>query len=165
MQIRAAATLHLLKNSRGRPNHRRLRKEIALILSMMRLHDHTDLTNPANLANWINARLDQGLNVSDHADIYGDTECERIFGEALAADPSLRQKVRIITKIGIVHGHQDESRWKTKHYRAEAGYISNAIDRALTRLQVEQIDTFLIHRPDPLMQAAAYWPMLCRRNC
>lgn len=124
-----------------------------LILGMMRLHDHAELTDPANLANWINARLDEGLNVFDHADIYGDTECERIFGEALAADPSLRQKVRIITKTGIVPGHQDESRWKTKHYRAEAGYIANAIDRALTRLQVEQIDTFLIHRPDPLMQA------------
>ncbi|WP_372970702.1 aldo/keto reductase [Marinobacter sp.] len=31
--------------------------------------------------------------------------------------------------------------------------METAIDRALAALAIEQIDTFLIHRPDPLMQA------------
>lgn len=122
-----------------------------LILGMMRLLDYTDLHAPAALADWIERQLDRGLSVFDHADIYGDTECERLFGQALASRPGLRHRLQVITKTGIVHGHQDTSGWRTKHYRAEGGHVSGAIDAALARLQMEQIDTFLIHRPDPLM--------------
>lgn len=122
-----------------------------LILGMMRLLDHPDLHAPAAVADWIERQLDRGLSVFDHADIYGDTECERLFGEALARRPGLKHRLRVITKTGIVHGHQDTSVWRTKHYRAEGGHVSAAIDAALGRLQMEQIDTFLIHRPDPLM--------------
>lgn len=128
-------------------------EEIPLIPGMMRLLDHTELCRPANLASWIQQRLDDGLDVFDHADIYGDGECERIFGEALMTSPELRQKVRIISKAGIVPAHHDQSRWKTKHYRAEARYFSQAIDASLSRLRLDQIHTFLIHRPDPLLEA------------
>lgn len=124
-----------------------------LILGMMRLHDHPELTKPAKLADWMAARLDEGLNVFDHADIYGAGKCERLFGDALKACPALANRVRIITKAGIVPADQDSSPWSVKHYRAEAEYLGGAIDKALSSLTVEQIDTFLIHRPDPLMQA------------
>ncbi len=124
-----------------------------LILGMMRLLDHPELTAPARLADWIRARLDEGLSVYDHADIYGDTQCEQAFGAALASNPGLRQQLRVITKAGIVPAGRDLSRWHTKHYRAEADYLTTAVDRALAQLQLEQIDTFLIHRPDPLMRA------------
>ncbi|MDL0429898.1 aldo/keto reductase [Marinobacter sp. TBZ242] len=124
-----------------------------LILGMMRLHDHPQLTRTARLADWIAERLDEGLNVFDHADIYGAGECEQLFGAALRASPALAGRVRVITKAGIVPADQDCSTWRVKHYRAEAGYLQNAIDKALDSLAVEQIDTFLIHRPDPLMQA------------
>ncbi|MBC7182435.1 MAG: aldo/keto reductase, partial [Marinobacter sp.] len=120
---------------------------------MMRLLDHAELCRPANLASWIHQRLDDGLDVFDHADIYGDGECERIFGEALMTSPELRQKVRIIFKAGIVPAHRDPSSWNTKHYRAEASHFSQAIDASLSRLRLDQIHTFLIHRPDPLLEA------------
>lgn len=123
-----------------------------LILGMMRLHNHPVLTSPARLADWIAARLEEGLNVFDHADIYGGGECERLFGDVLRAQPLIARAVRIITKAGIVPASMDRSPWQVKHYQAEAGYLKNAIDRALTSLAMEQIDTFLIHRPDPLMQ-------------
>lgn len=127
--------------------------ETPLILGMMRLHDHPELTQTARLADWITARLEEGLNVFDHADIYGAGACERLFGDALRAHPILAKRVRVITKAGIVPAGQDSSPWQVKHYQAEAGYLANAIDKALTSLSVEQIDTFLIHRPDPLLQA------------
>lgn len=127
--------------------------ETPLILGMMRLHDYPDLTRPAKLADWIAARLDEGLNVFDHADIYGGGQCEQLFGDALRAQPALGGRVRVITKAGIVPANQDSSPWQVKHYRAEASYLGRAIDKALESLSVEQIDTFLIHRPDPLMQA------------
>lgn len=122
-----------------------------LILGMMRLLDHPDLHSQAALADWIERQLDRGLSVFDHADIYGDTECERLFGQALASRPGLKHRLKVITKTGIVHGHQDTSVWRSKHYCAEGGHVSAAIDSALGRLQVDRIDTFLIHRPDPLM--------------
>jgi len=127
--------------------------ETPLILGMMRLHNHPRLTQPARLSDWIAARLDEGLNVFDHADIYGGGECERLFGDALRASPELAARIRVVTKAGIVPDGQDSSRWQVKHYRAEAEYLENAINRALASLAIEQIDTFLIHRPDPLMQA------------
>lgn len=131
----------------------RFTPETPLILGMMRLLDYPGLTRPAELADWISARLDQGLNLFDHADIYGGGECERLFGAALRAHPELASKVRVITKAGIVPASQDTSHWQVNHYQAEAGYLSEAIDKALSSLAVEQLDTFLIHRPDPLMQA------------
>ncbi|MGF2685218.1 aldo/keto reductase [Marinobacter sp. DUT-3] len=127
--------------------------ETPLILGMMRLHDHPELTRPAKLADWVSARVDEGLTVFDHADIYGAGDCERLFGDALRAYPALAKRVRVITKAGIVPAGQDSSSWQVKHYRAEADYLENAINNALASLAVEQIDTFLIHRPDPLLQA------------
>lgn len=131
----------------------RFTPETPLILGMMRLHDHPQLAQPTKLADWISARLDEGLNIFDHADIYGAGECERLFGDALRTSPTLTRRVRVITKAGIVPADQDSSPWQVKHYRAEADYLTNAIDKALASLAVEQIDTFLIHRPDPLLQA------------
>ncbi|MFL1465371.1 aldo/keto reductase [Marinobacter sp. HN1S83] len=127
--------------------------ETPLILGMMRLHDHPELTRPAKLADWVSARVDEGLTVFDHADIYGAGECERLFGDALRAHPALAKRVRVITKAGIVPAGKDRSPWQVKHYRAEAGYLESAINKALASLALEQIDTFLIHRPDPLLQA------------
>ncbi|WP_111496515.1 aldo/keto reductase [Marinobacter bohaiensis] len=122
-----------------------------LILGFMRLSDYPDLASPTALADWIEARLDQGLDTFDHADIYGDTRCESAFGEALRARPALRQRLRVITKTDIVHARDGV----VKHYRAEGGYVASAIDASLQRLAMEQIDTFLIHRPDPLMDSAS----------
>ncbi|WP_372970666.1 hypothetical protein [Marinobacter sp.] len=42
--------------------------EAPLILGMMRLHDYPELTRPSKLAEWIAARLDEGLNLFDHAE-------------------------------------------------------------------------------------------------
>ncbi|WP_165854944.1 aldo/keto reductase [Marinobacter sp. JSM 1782161] len=122
-----------------------------LILGFMRLSDYPELATSNALADWIEARLDQGLDTFDHADIYGDTQCESAFGEALRARPALRQRLRVITKTDIVHARDGV----VKHYRAEGGYVASAIDASLQRLAMEQIDTFLIHRPDPLMDAAS----------
>lgn len=120
-----------------------------LILGFMRLLDYPELQRPTELARWIESYVDQGLDTFDHADIYGDTVCESAFGEALRSNLSLRNRVRVITKTDIVHATVAA----VKHYRTDPDYVASAIDRSLQRLNVEQIHTFLIHRPDPLMHA------------
>ena len=127
--------------------------DVPFILGMMRLQDYPELASPAALATWIQRRLDEGLDLFDHADIYGDRACETAFGEALAAVPALRRQVRIITKADIVRPQYSTERWKVKYYDTSADYLTGAIDAALQRLGVETIDLFLIHRPDPLTPA------------
>lgn len=121
-----------------------------LIMGMMRLFDYPELASPTALARWINERLDQGLDTFDHADIYGDGRCELLFGAALQADPALKKRVRVITKASIILPSHDSSPWRIKHYRGTGFHLRKGIDDALGRLKMEQIDTFLIHRPDPL---------------
>ncbi|WP_280547960.1 aldo/keto reductase [Halomonas sp. 11-S5] len=124
---------------------------LSLMLGMMRLHERPELQAPERLADWLEARLDQGLDWFDHADIYGgDGHNERLFGEALRRRPGLAARVRVVTKAGILMAPGD-----TKHYDSSPVWLAGAIDRALGRLGVERLDLFLIHRPDPLMEAEA----------
>ncbi|MDR2822195.1 MAG: aldo/keto reductase [Acholeplasmatales bacterium] len=85
--------------------------------------------------------LDLGVNFFDHADIYGDTTCESIFGEVLKKHPDWREKMIIQTKIGIVKGVM---------YDFSKERFVNGVDDALKRLNISYIDVLLIHRPDAL---------------
>lgn len=129
--------------------------DVPFALGMMNLHAARDLQAPAALADWIEARLDQGLHWFDHADIYGNQAGETLFGNALRARPGLAKRVRVVTKTGIVTPERDASPHAVKHYDSSAAYVTAAIDDALARLGVERLDHFLIHRPDPLMEAEA----------
>nr|WP_300306389.1 aldo/keto reductase [Halomonas sp.] len=127
--------------------------DVPFALGMMNLAEDTALTRTENLANWIEARLDEGLHWFDHADIYGDRRCETLFGEALRHRPQLAGRVRVVTKTGIITPQRDSSTPGIKHYNCTAAYVTASIDASLQRLGIEHIDHFLIHRPDPLMNA------------
>ncbi|WP_192034899.1 aldo/keto reductase [Halomonas sp. YLGW01] len=130
-------------------------RDAPFLLGMMRLHEHEPLHRPDALADWIEARLDQGLCWFDHADIYGDRQGETLFGQALRARPGLASRVRIVTKASIVTPGRDTSPMGVKHYDSSPVYLTQAIDDALSRLGVERLEHFLLHRPDPLMDAEA----------
>ncbi|MAX33498.1 MAG: aldo/keto reductase [Halomonadaceae bacterium] len=130
-------------------------RDAPFLLGMMRLHEHEPLHRPGAMADWIEARLDQGLHWFDHADIYGDRQGETLFGQALRARPALAKRVKIVTKASIVTPGRDLSPMGVKHYDSSPEYITQAIDDALERLGVERIEHFLLHRPDPLMNAEA----------
>ncbi|SHE39473.1 Predicted oxidoreductase [Modicisalibacter ilicicola DSM 19980] len=125
--------------------------DVPFVLGMMRLSESYELSDPDRLANWIEARLDEGLHWFDHADIYGNRSCETLFGLALRRRPALRSRVRVVTKADIVLPTLDTSCFGVKHYDTSAGYLESAIEAALKRLGVERLDHFLLHRPDPLM--------------
>jgi predicted oxidoreductase len=42
-----------------------------------------------------------GVTSFDHADIYGNYGVEGLFGEALRAQPSLRDRIQLVSKCGI----------------------------------------------------------------
>ena len=91
------------------------------------------------------------------ADIYGGVThvCERLFGQALSLDPSLRSKLQIVSKCGIVCPSTDGDRvvTTTKHYDLSTEYILKRVDESLEALGVASLDVLLIHRPSPMMNA------------
>lgn len=99
----------------------------------------------ARIRELIDANLSAGINAFDHADIYGAGECETAFGKALEEDGSLRDKIFIQTKCGIV---KDLS---CHRYDNSTNYIIDCAHKSLARLKVDKIDRLLIHRPDALL--------------
>lgn len=98
----------------------------------------------AEVRQLIDANLEMGINVFDHADIYGGGECESLFGKAIKEAPELRDKIVLQTKGGIV---KDLS---CHRYDNSANYLADCVHKSIKRLGVEKIDRFLIHRPDAL---------------
>lgn len=93
----------------------------------------------------IRTALDAGLTLIDTADIYGLGEprgfggAEAVLGEVLARDPSLRARMFLATKGGII---------PPRPYDSSYDYLTSAMDASLERLQVDYVDLYQIHRPD-----------------
>lgn len=125
------------------------------LLSMMRLHEHEELHAPQHLADWIEARLDQGLTWFDHADTYGYHQAATLFGDALRIRPHLATHIKVVSKANVIPAAHDTSRYGVKHYDSSPEYLTATIDATLRQLGVARLDHFLLHRPDPLMDAEA----------
>ncbi|MFC7784909.1 aldo/keto reductase family oxidoreductase [Rossellomorea sp. GCM10028870] len=99
----------------------------------------------------IQENIENGITTFDHADIYGSYMCEALFGEALALQPSLREKMEIVTKCGIVLPSENRPEHKTHHYNTSKKHILTSVENSLQNLKTDYIDLLLIHRPDPFM--------------
>jgi len=103
--------------------------------------------------NAVETAIDAGYTFFDHADIYGDTMCEMIFGKALAMHPEWRDKLVIATKCGIAF--EDEPVKGYPHrYDFSYKHIVTSVEGSLERLQVDAIDLLMLHRPDFLADPA-----------
>jgi predicted oxidoreductase len=102
------------------------------------------------LLDLIHASLDLGITTFDHADIYGDYACEQLFGRALALEPSLRERMQLVTKCGIKLVSANRPDHAIKHYDTSRAHIIASVENSLRMLRTDRIDLLLIHRPDPL---------------
>ena len=99
----------------------------------------------------VETAIECGINLMDHADIYGLDgdgafgDAELLFGEVLKKQPSIRQRIVLASKGGIM---------PPLPYDSSAAYLTEALDRSLTRLGVDCIDLYQIHRPDFLAHPA-----------
>lgn len=98
----------------------------------------------------IHAALDAGFTHFDHADIYGGGQSEQLFGELLSQSPHLRDQMIITSKAGIRPSKSQDDYAPTR-YDFSKSYILESVEGSLSRLGIEQLDTFLLHRPDFLM--------------
>ncbi|MBD8161755.1 aldo/keto reductase [Erwinia persicina] len=106
---------------------------------------------PQQLVEFIEQHLACGISTVDHADIYGGYQCEEAFGHALRLQPSLRQRLELVTKCGIAT--TADPRHALGHYITEAAHIINSAENSLRHFHTDYLDLLLIHRPDPLMDA------------
>ena len=121
-----------------------------LVYGMWRLADDSD-TSVKHVDAKINAALDQGITTFDQADIYGGYTAEAVMGTAIMANPSLRQRMEIISKCDIVIDAGRHSGARVKHYNTTAAHINASVDASLAEMGIDEIDVLLVHRPDPLM--------------
>ncbi len=95
----------------------------------------------------IEAALDSGITIFDHADIYKLGKAETLFGKILHKNSSLRTNITLQSKAGIQYRELGES----SIYNLSKKYLLQQVDAILKRLQTDYLDIFLLHRPDPLL--------------
>jgi aryl-alcohol dehydrogenase-like predicted oxidoreductase len=95
-------------------------------------------------ADVVHAALDAGINFFDTADIYGGTDSERFLGRALG---SRRSEAVVATKFGMRAGEHVTG-------GAKPEYVRRAADASLQRLNMDRIDLYQLHQPDPSVPIA-----------
>lgn len=110
----------------------------ALGLGLMGMSPVYGQINDEESIRTIHRALDIGITLLDTADVYGDGHNEELLGRALK---DRREKAVIATKFGF------EANYQGINGRPE--YVKEAIDRSLTRLGVDYVDLYYLHRVDP----------------
>ena len=117
------------------------------------VHGHWRLDN-WNLNNQELLKLTQqiselGVTTFDHADIYGNYSCEKIFGDAINLKKGLRENLQIITKCGIklLSDKFPERTFKSYDYSFE--HIIFSVENSLKHFKTDYLDVLLLHRPSP----------------
>jgi predicted oxidoreductase len=112
----------------------------SVVLGLMRI---SKMSN-AEIQALVGSARDAGINVFDHADIYGGERhlCEKRFGEAITLTPAERDAILIQSKVGIRRGYFDFSR----------EHILATVDESLAALRTDYLDLLLLHRPDTLVE-------------
>lgn len=113
----------------------------AIALGIMRMSALTS-TKAAEVLETV---LESGINFIDSADMYGDGKSELVFGEALKEANISRDKFFIQSKGGIVTGDE-------KRYDFSKQHLLDSVDGILERMGIDYLDSYLLHRPDPLME-------------
>ena len=99
----------------------------SVILGLMRIKTMSD----EEIRTLYSAARDAGINMIDHADIYGGERhlCEKRFGEAVTLSAAERDGLVIQTKTGIRKGFFDFSK---EHILKSVDGFSNHVEQAAT---------------------------------
>ncbi len=109
-------------------------------MSFSPIYGGFDGTDPDEV---INAAIDQGSTLLDTADMYGPFISEEVVGHAIRGR---RDDVTLATKFGIV-GLPGAGAPRTVD--GSPDYVRRSCDGSLTRLGVDHIDLYYLHRMDP----------------
>jgi len=98
----------------------------------------------------VNLCLELGINTFDHADIYGDYQCEELFGKLINRKSFKREDIVLFSKCGLVMPHASQPDVRVTHYNTSKDHILKSVDNSLRKLKTDYIDIFLLNHLDPL---------------
>jgi aryl-alcohol dehydrogenase-like predicted oxidoreductase len=89
----------------------------------------------------VHAALDLGVNLLDTSDSYGMGESERHIAAALKGR---RAEAVVLTKFSSPADPEHP-----EHRGASPEHVRRAIEASLRRLEMDHVDVYMLHRPDP----------------
>lgn len=104
-----------------------------------------------NASRLIHTAVEHGVTFIDLADIYTKGKSDALVGETLRQTPSLRDKLVLQAKAGIILGG-DPNPGDPGRYDFSYDHLITAVEGTLQRLNTDHVELFLLHRPDPLVQ-------------
>jgi predicted oxidoreductase len=119
------------------------------IYGFYRWNDEVTL-NSSNMEKIVNLCLDLGINTFDHADIYGDYQCEELFGQIISKKSFKREDIVLFTKCGLRVPHASQPDVRIKHYDTSGEHITKSVENSLRKLKTDYIDIFLLDHLDPI---------------
>lgn len=90
----------------------------------------------------VETALEHGVNFFDTADVYGDGRSESILGKALGGKP--REDLVVATK-----GGSERIPGVGERQNGDPRFLRKALEDSLRRLQMDYIDLYQLHNPDP----------------
>jgi predicted oxidoreductase len=119
-------------------------QDTKVISGLMRI----DKLDDDQLYQFIKGCIKLDIHYFDISDIYLNHEAERKLGNVLKVHPELREEMFIQTKCGIVRDTPGKT-WMDLSY----DHIKQACNDSLRRMNLDYIDSFLLHRVDIFMDA------------
>lgn len=98
----------------------------------------------------LDAAVEAGITLFDHADIYCRGKSEEAFGRWLGDRGDLQGKIVIQSKCGIRFG--DDPPGAPFRFDFSYEHITQSVEGILRRLKIDCLDVLLLHRPDPLVE-------------
>lgn len=109
----------------------------------MSFSDFYGATNKAESHAILEAALEAGVTHIDTANVYGLGKSESAIGSYLKARPEAADRFVIATKAGITRDADG-----TRCFKNSAEHMESELDQSLTRLGLEAVDLFYVHRRD-----------------
>jgi aryl-alcohol dehydrogenase-like predicted oxidoreductase len=124
----------------------------ALGYGAMVLEGYYGASDDKDAVSVIRSALEMGYTMIDSADAYGNGHNESLVGEAIR---DRRPSAFVATKFGIVFesdqtGTELPTGWGfALNINGRPEYVRRAVDKSLARLDMEAIDLWYLHYPDP----------------
>lgn len=118
----------------------------------MVLEGYYGKSDDAQAVGTIHRALDVGMNMLDTADVYGNGHNEELVRRAIAGR---RQEAFVATKFGIVFAENETGTnlptgWGfSLKINGKPSYVSKALSASLKRMDLDAIDLWYAHYPDP----------------
>ncbi len=109
-----------------------------------------DPITEAAIEKTVNLCLELGINTFDHADSYGNYQCEAIFGKLINQKSFKREDLVLFTKCGVNIPGANKPGIRVKYYDTSKAHIIKSVDQSLRNLRTDYIDIFLLDHLDPL---------------